>query len=102
MLLTVGTISEHPPLPAAVLWALSPVAEAFRNGVISSVTTAPPRRCPGAASSPESRTAGLCGFQGMKKNSTGQGSFFLLAISAQGCSSPTRLDVPACLGLHCV
>lgn len=78
----VSTIPEHPPLPAVVLWALSPVVEAFGNGVTSSIKTAPPQRCPGAASSPESRTAGLCGFQGMKKNSTGQGSFFLLAISA--------------------
>lgn len=100
MLLTVGAISQHPPLP--VLWAVSPVAEAFGNGVTSSITTAPPRRCPGAASSPESRTAGPCGLQGMKKNSTGQGSFFLLAISAQGYSSPTRLDMPACPSLQCL
>lgn len=91
-----------PLCQAAVLWALLPVVEAFGNGVMSSIMTAPPRRCPGAASSPESRTAGLCGFQGMKKNSTGKGSFPLLAISAQGCSSPTRLDMPGCSSLQCV
>lgn len=88
----VSTISEHPPLPAAVLWVPSPVAEAFGNNVMSSITVAPPWRCPGAASSPESRAAGLCGFQGMKKNFTGQGSFFFPVDLCPGLSLSVRLD----------
>lgn len=88
----VSTISEHPPLPAAALWVLSPVAEAFGNNVMSSITVAPPWRCPGAASSPESRAAGLCGFQGMKKNFTRQGSFFFPVDLCPGLSLSVRLD----------
>lgn len=50
-----------------------------------------------AASSPETRTAGRCGFQGMKKNSTGQGSFFLPVNLCPGLSLSREFGHPGVL-----